>query len=144
MPLENWLKAGRLNKHTTSKEEIEAIYSVVNRCLKDASIKGLSSDQKFIQSYQAALEAAMALIYCNGYKPTKIGHHYTAWGCIRELLSSEQHQAIELFEKAAKKRNKLNYDTAGLASQGDADVLYDMAHSFVDFIKEEISKLNYL
>src|SRR3989338_9120142 len=81
MALENWFQAGRLIKHKTSEEEIEAIYGVIGRYFKDASLKGLSSDQKYILSYQAALEAAMTLIYCYGYKPTKIGHHYTTWQC---------------------------------------------------------------
>jgi hypothetical protein len=51
MALENWLTIGKIVKHKTSKDEISAIFGVVDRCLKDASLPGLSSDQKYILSY---------------------------------------------------------------------------------------------
>ena len=71
MALENWFQVGKLSKHKTNKEEIAAIYGVVERCFKDAALNGLSGDQKYILSYQAALEAGMALLYCHGYKTGK-------------------------------------------------------------------------
>ncbi len=61
MSLEDWFRAAKIVKHKTSKEELEAIFGVIERDLKDASLKGLSSDQKYIQSYQAAFGAALAL-----------------------------------------------------------------------------------
>ena len=141
MALENWFQAGRLIKHKTSEEEIEAIYGVIGRYFKDASLKGLSSDQKYILSYQAALEAAMTLIYCYGYKPTKIGHHYTTWQCMKELFGEAHRKTTLLFENASKKRSKLSYDIAGLASQKDADEMYNEAQDFVELTKKEIKKL---
>jgi uncharacterized protein (UPF0332 family) len=138
MPLENWLKIGKIVKHETSKEEIAAIFSVVNRCLKDASLHGLSSDQQYILSYQAAFETALALLCKNGYKPIKTGHHYTVWQCLKEILSKEQHETILLFEAAAKKRSKLNYDIAGLASKQEANEMYQEAIKFIEVIKEKI------
>jgi hypothetical protein len=62
MALENWFQIGKLSKHKTSKEEIDAIYGVIDRCFKDAGLKGLSSDQKYILSYQAALEAGIPIL----------------------------------------------------------------------------------
>lgn len=86
MALENWFKANKLIKHETNKEELESIFGVIDRCFKDAGLKGLSSDQKYISSYQAAFEAAIALVYCNGYRPIKTGHHYIIWQCMKDLL----------------------------------------------------------
>ena len=142
MPLENWFQVGRLLKHQTSKEEITAIYGVIDRCLKDAGLKGLSSDQKYILSYQAALEAAIALIYCNGYKPVKVGHHYIAWQCLKDLLGEKNRKTVLLFENAAKKRSKLSYDIAGLASQKEADEMYEESKNFINLVKGEISRFN--
>lgn len=141
MALENWLKIGKIVKHETSKEEISAIFGVVDRCLKDASLAGLSSDQKYILSYQAAFETALALLYKNGYKPIKTGHHYTVWQCLNEILTKEQHEAILLFEAAAKKRSKLSYDIAGLASQQEANEMYQEVVRFIKVIKEKIKAL---
>jgi hypothetical protein len=69
MSLENWFEQGKIVKHKAGAEELKAIFGVIERNFKDAGIKGLSSDQKYILSYQAAFEAALALIKCNGYRP---------------------------------------------------------------------------
>ena len=142
MALENWFKANKLIKHETNKEELESIFGVIDRCFKDAGLKGLSSDQKYISSYQAAFEAAIALVYCNGYRPIKTGHHYIIWQCMKDLLKEGNRKTILLFENAAKKRNKLSYDVAGLASQKEADEIYNEAKNFVTLIKEKIERFN--
>ncbi|MFH0772023.1 MAG: SAV_6107 family HEPN domain-containing protein [Candidatus Omnitrophota bacterium] len=140
MALENWFQAGKLVKHTTSREELDAIFGVINRNFEDASLKGLSADQKYILSYQAAFEAGSALIHCYGYKAIKTGHHYITWQCVRDLTGDENRKAVLLFENAAKKRSKLSYDISGLASQKEADELYEEARDFVEFIKCKISE----
>lgn len=142
MALENWFEQGRLIKHKVTKEELTAIYGVIGRNFKDAGIKGLSSDQKYILSYQAAFEGGLALIKCHGYRPIKTGHHYTVWQCLKELLDEKERKAILLFENAAKKRSKLSYDTAGLASQKEADEMYKEAHDFTNRIEEEINRFS--
>ena len=115
---------------------------VVERNFQDASIKGLSSDQKYILSYQAAFEASLALIKCHGFRPIKAGHHYIVWQCMKDVLGEKSRKAILLFEDAAKKRNKLSYDITGLASQKEADEIYWESHNFVALLKEEIKKFN--
>jgi len=140
VPLENWLQAGKLIKHKTSKEELDAVFGVIDRCFKDASLPGLSSDQKYILSYQAALEAGMALVCCYGYRPIKAGHHYITWQCLKELLAGDNRKLVSLFDDAAKKRSKLTYDMAGIASQKEADELYREARNFVNIIKSEIKR----
>ncbi len=140
MALENWLQAGKLIKNATSREELDAIFGVIDRNFEDASLEGLSADQKYILSYQAAFEAGTALIHCHGYKPIKAGHHYITWQCVRDILGDENRKAVLLFEDAAKKRSKLSYDISGLASQKEADELYKEARGFVEFVKRKISE----
>jgi len=142
MALKSWFEIGKLIRHKTNREELEAIFSVIDRCFNDAELKGLSSDQKYIISYQAAFEVSRAFIYCHGYRPIKTGHHYIVWQCMKDLVSADTRKTILLFETAAKKRNKLTYDIAGLASQKEADEIYKEAKAFVDFIKEEIKKID--
>jgi hypothetical protein len=60
---------------------------------------------------------------------------------MKELLGEQERKTILLFENAAKKRSKLNYDIAGLASQKEADEMYEEAWDFVMRLKERISKL---
>ena len=143
MALENWFQQGKLLKHKTTEEELKAIFGVIDRNFKDAAIKGLSSDQKYILSYQAAFKVALALIKCHGYRPIKIGHHYIVWQCLKELLNEEKiRKQVLLFENAAKKRSKLSYDIAGLASQKEADEMCRETQDFVRRVKEEINKFS--
>ncbi|RJP30019.1 MAG: hypothetical protein C4533_00135 [Candidatus Omnitrophota bacterium] len=141
MALENWFQAGKLVKHSVTEEEISAIQGVIERNFRDACVKGLSSDQKYILSYQAAFEGSLALIKCHGFRPIKAGHHYIVWQCIKEVLGEKSRKPILLFENAAKKRNKLSYDIAGLASQKEADEMFQEARDFVTLLKEEIKKI---
>jgi uncharacterized protein (UPF0332 family) len=143
MALENWFQQAKLLKHITTKEELSAIFGVIDRNFKDASIKGLSSDQKYVLSYQASFEVALALIKCHGYRPVRTGHHYIVWQCLKELLNEEKiKKQILFFENAAKKRSKLSYDMAGLASQKEADEMCREAQDFVRRVKEEINKFS--
>jgi hypothetical protein len=61
---------------------------------------------------------------------------------MEDLGGEDIRKMILLFENAAKKRNKLSYDIAGLASQKEADEIYNEAKDFVAFIKEEIKKID--
>lgn len=142
MALENWFQAGKLVKHEATKEELTAIWGVIERNFQDAGIRGLSSDQKYILSYQSAFEAALAFVKCCGYKPIKSGHHYIVWQCMKDVLGDKARKLILLFENAAKKRNKLSYDIAGLASQKEADEMFQESRDFVALIKEETKKFS--
>lgn len=83
----------------------------------------------------------MALIYCYGYKPIKAGHHYITWQCLKDLFGEKERKTILLFEGASKKRNKLSYDIAGIASQKEADEMYQESRNFIGVVKVEITKL---
>jgi len=61
---------------------------------------------------------------------------------MKDLVDEDIRKTILLFENAAKKRNKLSYDVAGLASQKEADEIYSEAKNFVAFIKKEIKKFD--
>jgi len=141
MTLENWLSVGKLKKHATSKEEISALFTVVERDLKDASLKGLSNDRRFTISYNAAFQAALALIFCNGYKPSGEAHHFMAWQALKDILPKDKLELVNYFDGCRKKRNISDYDMAGVISQKEADELHKESRSFVTFIKEEIRKI---
>ena len=74
-----WTKllAGRdVQRHRTSKKELDEIRALVARDLADAKVDGLSADRRFATAYNAALQAANMAIACAGYRVTaKTGHH---------------------------------------------------------------------
>ena len=68
MSLNSLLKAGKLKRHKTSAREISDLFEVVQRDLKDASIKELSADRRFATAYNAALQLTTILMYSHGYR----------------------------------------------------------------------------
>lgn len=47
MNLQKWFNEGRLQRHVTNKEEIQNLFKLIERDLKDAEIKQLSTDRRF-------------------------------------------------------------------------------------------------
>ncbi len=131
MTLENYLKIGKLKKHSASKEEIEALFSIMERDIKDASLKELSNDRKFNISYNAAFQAALALLSCYGYIPASESHHYMTWQALKDILPKDKFGLVSYFDSCRKKRNISDYDKAGTISEKEAK-------SFVNFIKTKI------
>src|SRR5579884_1312326 len=117
MSLSDWDKFGWLKAHTTSKQEIEGLLSIVERELKDAQVKGISSDGKFNHAYRAALTLATALLYCSGYTIARgQSHHLKTIEEIPEILGKEAKEDAQYLETCRVKRNAAEYDSANEAS----------------------------
>ena len=67
MTLKQWSDNGWLRPHKTTPEEIENLFQIVDRDLKDASSE-LSADWRFGIAYNAALKLCMILLYSEGYE----------------------------------------------------------------------------
>jgi hypothetical protein len=78
------LGSGDVQKHKTSKKELDDMREVIERDLADAAVLGLSADRRFATAYNAALQAASMAIACAGYRVTaRIGHHMVAIECAK-------------------------------------------------------------
>jgi hypothetical protein len=62
MPCERLLREGRIRRHRTNWQEIASLFEVVERDLADAAITALSADRRFATAYNAALQAATAVM----------------------------------------------------------------------------------
>lgn len=67
MTLKQWSDNGWLRPHKTTPEEIENLFQIVDRDLKDAGSE-LSADWRFGIAYNAALKLCMILLYSEGYE----------------------------------------------------------------------------
>jgi len=67
MTLKQWSDNGWLRPHKTTPEEIENLFQIVDRDLKDASSE-LSANWRFGIAYNAALKLCMILLYSEGYE----------------------------------------------------------------------------
>ena len=77
MTLENLLRIGKLKAHAAGKLEIDRLLAAAERALADATLNDLSSVSRLDLAYRAIMQAALAAMLANGYRPatSEPGHH---------------------------------------------------------------------
>jgi hypothetical protein len=77
MTLDNLLAIGKIRAHAATKVEIVRLLEAAERALKDADVGALSSDGRLDLAYRAIMQAALAAMLANGYRPatSEPGHH---------------------------------------------------------------------
>lgn len=138
MSLKELLRAGRLEDHKTSKDEILNLFMIIERDIADASIKELSADRRFATAYNAVLQSATAILHYKGYRPVGAGHHSTTFTALREILGREYRGLVDYFDSCRSKRNITDYDYAGAVSDTEAEELLKEAKKFSKFTKEYV------
>ena len=132
MNLKDLLNQGRLRQHKTSKKEIKNLLALVIRDIKDAKVEGLSTDRKFACAYNAVLQLATILLYCEGYKPEGAGHHFTVFQAMKIIMGTDYYTLADYFDSCRSKRNITDYDYAGTISDLEAKELVEEAEKFLE------------
>ena len=130
MTWQQLLANNRVRRHTTSKHELDGLRSVVTRDLGDAKITALSADRRFATAYNAALQSAKMAIACAGYRVTGTGAHQTSFEAADLAMGQGVATLTTYFETCRRKRNTLDYDTADIISETEADELVQKADEF--------------
>jgi uncharacterized protein (UPF0332 family) len=130
MPYERLLHEGRIRRHCTNPQEIAGLFQVVERDLADAAITALSADRRFATAYNAALQAATAVMYSEGYRAHGIGHHSTTFQFLKEVMDPEMGALADYFDDCRRKRNRADYVGAGYISVTEAEDLLMEARKF--------------
>lgn len=140
----NWeqlLATKRLQPHTISKQEIDNWRSVIDRDFKDATLVGLSSDRQFATAYNAVLQLARMAIACAGYRVTaRSGHHKTSFEALELAVGSSVSKLASYFDTCRRKRNVVDYDSADMVSETEAEELLQKAKEFRDLIEKWIAQ----
>ena len=130
-----------VQKHITSKNELDSLRRLIARDMKDAALVGLSADRRFATSYNAVLQTANMAIACSGYRVTaKLGHHQVALDCMRLIFGSSIDPVADYFEACRRKRNVIDYMHSHIASESEADEMLDQAKRFLLRTEEWIAK----
>ena len=122
MSLRDWAESGWLKPHTTSREEVAGLLGIAERDLADAG-QSISADWKFGIAYNAALRLCTILLYAEGYRPERNLQHYRTIQALGLILGSDRGGDVEYLEVCRKKRNIIEYDTAGTVTERDATEL---------------------
>ncbi|MBI3555578.1 MAG: hypothetical protein HY074_04885 [Deltaproteobacteria bacterium] len=141
MSLSDWAKNDWLKTHKTSRQEIEGLFSIVERELKDAQVEGISSDGKFTHAYRASLTLGTVLLYVSGYAPARgQSHHYRTIAAIPKILGKEANDDAHYLEQCRVKRNAAEYDSANEASETEAVELVEFAKEFRKTVEAWLKK----
>jgi len=59
---------GRLRPHKTSRREVDDLLRLAERDLGDARVEGVSTDRRFMITYEAAVALATIPLHCAGLR----------------------------------------------------------------------------
>jgi uncharacterized protein (UPF0332 family) len=137
--LKQWSDNGWLKSHTTTPEEIENLFQIVERDLKDAR-SGVSADWRFGIAYNAALKLCTILLYAKGYKAERNLQHYRTIQALPKILGSEKSNDASYLDTCRAKRNTAEYDSVGVATERDSDELIEFSEGLRDEVMAYIEK----
>ena len=125
-----------VQRHRTSKKELDDIRALVARDLADAAVTGLSADRRFATAYNAALLAANMAIACAGYRVTaKTGHHKISFDGIKLALGATAGKYADYFEICRRKRNVIDYTRSHVATETETKEIVEKAREFYEFVE---------
>ena len=130
MTLKQWQDNGWLRPHQTSTQEIENLLAIVDRDLHDAASSEISTDWQFGIAYNAALKLCTILLYAEGFRAATGLQHYRTIQAISLILGKSLKEDVAFLDACRKKRNIVEYDAAGMATEKEANELREFAIEF--------------
>ena len=126
MTLKLWEKHGWIRPHQTSPQEIAGLLSIVERDLADAQ-SDISIDWQFGIAYNSALKLCTILLHASGYRPEKNLQHFRTLAALPLILGDKRNEDAAYLDACRIKRNSVEYDMAGIATEQDARELLAFA-----------------
>ena len=126
MELTDWLRLGWVREHRTSRREIADLLAVADRDLQACRLPGLDVDWQLTIAYNAALQVATAALAACGYRAERASHHYRVIQSL-EMTMGRDAALVDQLDAYRRKRNQSAYERAGIASQGEAEGMVDLA-----------------
>lgn len=125
----------RIQPHRTNPQEIADLFAVIERDLADAAIQSLSTDRRFATAYNAALQAATVVLYCEGYRATGLAHHATAFAFVRMALGPSVEALMDYFDHCRLQRNRVDYERVEHVTETETAHLLAEARAFRDMVR---------
>ncbi len=142
MSLQDWLNNGWLRAHKPTRKEIADLLAIAERDIKDAKAAEVSSDWRFGIAYNAALKLCTILVHAEGFRPEHTLAHYRTIAALPLVLGADSKADAEYLETCRRKRNIVEYDRVGDASNADADELVQFAQELRALVKSWL-KMNH-
>jgi len=140
MSLEDWLKNSWIRRHITSKDEIRNLILIVERDIQDAKLKEVSADWRFGIVYNAALKLCTILLYSKGYRPERSLAHFRTIKALPLILGKDKENDSNYLDACRIKRNTVEYDYAGGATDIEADELIEFVEELFVEVKNWLAE----
>ena len=101
--------------------------AIVDRDLESARLERLSPDWRFGIAYNAALKLCTVLLYASGYRAGRELAHKRTVESLPLILGEGRTKDARYLDGCRIKRHQIEYETAGSATDVDADELIDFA-----------------
>lgn len=88
----------------------------------------------FATAYNAALQSAIIILYCSGYRTKGAGSHFTVFQAMKNILGKDYVELADYFDSCRSKRNITDYDYAGVISKKETEELIREAIKFKKFV----------
>lgn len=110
MSLHNLLKIGLLKSHPPDAGEVQRLLAAATRNLADARVLTISPETRFDAAYKAVMQAALAALMANGYRPdtNRPGHHATVVQSL-PLTMALAPARVTVLDTLRRKRNLSDY-----------------------------------
>ena len=133
MTLKQWERNTWLKAEQTSKEEIQNLLAIVDRDIGDAA-EHISFDWRFGIAYNASLKLCTILLRAEKYRPVHGLQHYRTIMAMPLILGDERKADAEYLNMCRIKRNSVEYDYVGGASEQDAVELLEFSKKLKDAV----------
>jgi len=126
-PLANLAASGQLLAEPTSANEMQRFLASARRLLKDASLRQLSAESRFMMAYSAAHTLSLAALRANGYRPSQSrGHRALVFQSLAHTISAQPALWATL-NRYHTKRNKSEYEAVAGFTEAEAEELRGLA-----------------
>lgn len=117
MTLKNLLRIGQLREHPVNPVEIGKLLEAAARNLRDAAFAEISPETRFDAAYKAIMQAALAALMANGYRPStsRPGHHMTTLQTLPTTIGLSGGR-MNVLDVLRRKRNLADYTGANIDS----------------------------
>lgn len=142
MSLDDLVKKRLIKPFKVSKQQSLDRLKIARRDITTAKqLLGSDTDWAFSIAYNAILQAARALMFSMGYRPSAgEGQHVAAVHFAEEVLGKEMGDEIFIFDKMRTKRHRAIYDVTGSISLQEAKDAFEFAVHFVDSVSAHLEK----
>lgn len=140
MTLDNLLGIGKLKAHKPSRDDIARLLASAETSLRDAKRAELSTGSRLDLAYKAIMQAALAALYANGYRPStsEAGHQQTTIQALPKTigLPSERMRILDGFRRV---RNLADYEGAEV-EEAKAGECAECARQLIKDVRDWLKK----